>query len=132
MTKREAFLKLLNGERVRGKGWGKGEFIYLDHEGKLVDNTGELGGDCWDLNNLNSEDWEIFSGPRICKFSELYDLLQPGDCATYADNNIQASLRLYEDGKREILIKCGGVIKSSVSKEELQATWTIHRGEVKA
>lgn len=130
MTKRDAIIKLLNGERVRKRDWLPRDFICLNKDSSPVDQNGEpfTAPLEWDLMDLNDDDWELYSGPRFCKFSELYDLLKPGNHATYSNNNTKAIIRLFEDGHREILLKCGEVIKSSISLEELQATWTIHRG----
>lgn len=132
MIKLDAIVNLLNGERVRKKDWAAGEFIYLNNNGDAVDQKGQPAEKSCDMLDLYQDGWELFSGPSICKFSELYDQLQPGDHATYDNGLTKVTLDPPdESGKKRLYISHYGkhaILSGSIALEEIQATWTIHRG----
>ena len=67
MNKREAIQAMLNWEKVRQASWGKGEYIFADERGDIINE--DMGW--FNLNNELFNGWEIYKPEPKFKVGEF-------------------------------------------------------------
>ena len=60
MVKSTALNKLMNGEKVRAKGWDEENYIVVNKEGQIVDNEGKI----FNMMASKEKTWELYKEPE--------------------------------------------------------------------
>jgi len=60
MVKSTALNKLMNGEKVRAKGWDEEKYIVVNKEGQIVDNEGKI----FNMMASKEKTWELYKEPE--------------------------------------------------------------------
>lgn len=125
----EALQRLVDGKRIRGKNWGKKEYVYL-REGNITTDYGEkVNSTIYDAKDILCDSWEIYE-------TEEERLIQNGK-RCYLQNfcskiDCEICERDYEDlynicHKNEKEINCCSLFKN-ISDDEINKIYKRMRG----
>ena len=92
MNKREAIQAMLNGEKVRHASWGKGEYIFADERGDIINE--DMGW--FNLNNELFNCWEIYKLEPKFKVGEFVTVISSGNYYRIRNVNFRDGKYCYE------------------------------------
>lgn len=94
MIKREAIQAMLDGSKVRKRGYNPSDFLWMSDLGEILDQNNEM----WDINYDSSLNWELYEEPsnKVKATIIKYYAWSCPKCNEYITLNTDAKIKAYK------------------------------------